>query len=146
MSFATGNPIQITDGGKDISLSGQGLDRPNVIVPDQVYGPKSINTYLTPAAFQCAGSNAACTTFSGQFGNLGRNSVYGPGNITWDMAVSRRFKINERFALAFRSDFFNIMNHANWNNPTTNVTSGTFGQITTFGAPRIIQMSMKLFF
>ena len=146
VSFSTGNPIQITDGGKDISLSGQGLDRPNVIVPDQVYGPKSINTYLNPAAFQCAGSNAACTVFSGQFGNLGRNSVYGPGNITWDMAVSRRFKINERFALAFRSDFFNIMNHANWNNPTTNVTSGTFGQITTFGAPRIIQMSMKLFF
>jgi hypothetical protein len=146
ITFATGNPIQITDGGKDISLSGQGLDRPNVIVPDQVYGPKSINSYLNPAAFICAGSNAACTTFSGQFGNLGRNSVYGPGIIQWDMAVSRRFKINERFALAFRSDFFNIMNHANWNNPTNNVTSGTFGQITTFGAPRIIQMSMKLFF
>jgi hypothetical protein len=38
------------------------------------------------------------------------------------------------------------MNHANWNNPTTNVTSGTFGQITAFGPPRIVQMSMKLFF
>jgi hypothetical protein len=146
VSFSTGNPLQITDGGKDISLSGQGLDRPNVIAPDQVYGERTINTYLTPAAFQCAGSNAACTTFSGQFGNLGRNTIYGPGNITWDMALSRRFKFNERFALAFRSDMFNIMNHANWGNPTTNVTSGTFGQITTFGAPRIIQMSMKLFF
>ena len=37
VSLFTGNPIQITD-GKDISLSGQGLDRPLVIMPDQVYG------------------------------------------------------------------------------------------------------------
>jgi hypothetical protein len=146
VSLATGNPIQVTDGGKDISLSGQGLDRPNVILPDQVYGPRTITTYLTPAAFQCAGSNAACTVFSGQFGNLGRNALYGPGNITWDMAVSRRFKIGERWKVDFRADFFNILNHANWNNPTTNVTSGTFGQITTFGAPRIIQMALKLAF
>ena len=147
VSLSTGNPIQITDGGKDISLSGQGLDRPNVIAADQVYpAQKTLTEYLNPAAFQCAGSNAACTVFSGQFGNLGRNAVYGPGNITWDMAISRKFKMNERWSIAFRSDFFNILNHANWNNPTTNVTSGTFGQITTFGAPRIIQMSMKLFF
>jgi hypothetical protein len=147
VSFSTGNPIQLTVGGKDISLSGQGLDRPYVLLPDQVYGaPKTISQYLNPAAFQCAGSNAACTIFSGQFGNLGRNSIYGPGQINWDMAASRRFQVNERWSISFRADFFNIMNHANWNNPTTNITSGQFGQITTFGAPRIIQLAMKVFF
>jgi hypothetical protein len=145
-SFSTGNPIQITDGGKDISLSGQGLDRPNVILPDQVYGPKALTNYLNPAAFQCAGSNAACTTFSGQFGNLGRNTIYGPGSINWDMALSRKFKLTERWALSFRADFFNILNHANWGNPGNNVTNATFGQITTFGQPRIIQFATKLFF
>jgi hypothetical protein len=146
VSLFTGNPIQITD-GKDISLSGQGLDRPNVILPDQVYGsPKSVLQYLNPAAFQCAGSNAACTVFSGQFGNLGRNSLYGPGQINFDVAVSRQFRIRERYKVEFRSDFFNIMNHANWNNPTASVTSGTFGQIVSFGSPRIIQMALKLNF
>src|SRR5450759_2273797 len=79
ISRFTGNPIQITD-GKDISLSGQNLDRPNVVLPGQVYAsPKAVSAYLNPAAFQCAGSNSACTVFSGQFGNLGRNSLYGPG-------------------------------------------------------------------
>ena len=146
ISFFTGNPIQITD-GKDISLSGQNLDRPNVILPDQVYGsPKSVTTYLNPAAFQCAGSNAACTVFSGQFGNLGRNSVYGPGQRNFDIAVSRRFQFTERWKMEFRSDFFNILNHANWNNPTSSVTSGTFGQIVSFGSPRLIQMAVKLYF
>jgi hypothetical protein len=38
------------------------------------------------------------------------------------------------------------MNHANWNGATTGITSGTFGQITTFGAPRLIQLSMKFFY
>jgi hypothetical protein len=45
-----------------------------------------------------------------------------------------------------RADFFNILNHANWTLGTQNITSGTFGQITTFSSPRIIQMAMKLYF
>ncbi|HTP36613.1 MAG TPA: hypothetical protein VMJ75_30765, partial [Candidatus Acidoferrales bacterium] len=148
IGFVTGNPIQLTDGGKDISLSGQGLDRPNVILPGQTYTVSQSDPplWFNPAAFQCAGSNAACTVFSGQFGNLGRNAVYGPGQITWDMAVSRQLAFHERFKVEVRADFFNIMNHANWNNPTTNITSGTFGEVTSFGAPRIIQMALKLYF
>ncbi len=147
VSLFTGNPIQLSD-GKDISLSGQGLDRPMVILPDQVYSsPRSQVNYFNPAAFQCAGSNAACTTFSGQFGNLGRNSLYGPGQRNFDIAVSRRFAVTERLKVEFRSDFFNVFNHANWNNPGTSLSSGTtFGQVTTFGSPRIIQMAMKLYF
>ena len=93
-----------------------------------------------------SGSNAACTIFSGQFGNLGRNAVYGPGQRNFDVAVSRRFRLTERFKMEFRSDFFNILNHANWNNPVSSITNGTFGQITSFGAPRLIQMAMKLYF
>ncbi len=62
------------------------------------------------------------------------------------MSVSRRFVFSDRYKLEFRSDFFNIMNHANWGNPATGLTSSTFGQITSFGSPRLIQMDMKLFF
>ncbi len=147
IAFVTGNPIQITD-GKDISLSGQGLDRPNVILPEAVHtvANNDPSYWFNPAAFQCAGSNATCTTFSGQFGNLGRNSVYGPGQISWDMSVSRGFKIKEKLNMDLRGDFFNLMNHANANNPTTGISSSTFGEITSFGSPRIVQMSLKLMF
>jgi hypothetical protein len=62
------------------------------------------------------------------------------------MAVSRQFRIRERYKMEFRSDMFNILNHGNWNNPTTSITSATFGQITSFGSPRLIQMSLKMFF
>src|SRR6185437_1466422 len=129
-------------------LSGQNLDRPNVIAPDQVHTvtANDPNYWFNPTAFQCAGSNAGCTVFSGQFGNLGRNSVYGPGTINWDMAVSRRFSFTERWKLDLRSDFFNILNHANWNNPVTSLSSSTFGEVTGFGSPRIVQMALKLNF
>jgi hypothetical protein len=148
ISLYTGNPLQLSIGGKDISLSGQGLDRPSVVAPTQVYsGPANDPSYwLNPAAFVCAGSNAACSVFSGQFGNLGRNAVYGPGTINFDMALTRRFTVGERWKLDLRADFFNVMNHANWNSPGTNTTSSTFGEVTSFSSPRLIQMAMKLYF
>jgi hypothetical protein len=153
ISFVTGNPIQITDGGKDISLSGQGNDRPEVIVPDQVYQrlpPTNNGTYwFNPDAFQCVGNTLLspnCATSTGMFGDLGRNSVYGPGQIQWDMNVNRRFIMKERWKLEFRAEFFNILNHANWSNPSSSITSSTFGQVTGYGGPRIIQMALKLYF
>jgi hypothetical protein len=135
----SGNPIQITD-GKDISLSGQNLDRPNVILPDSVYpSQRSPQEEFNPAAFAYAAA--------GTFGNLGRNSVYGPGRINWDMALSRPFQVRERWKLEIRSDFFNIMNHGNPSNLGTSLSSsGTLGTVTSYTAPRIIQLAMKLYF
>jgi hypothetical protein len=144
ISLFTGNPIQLTDGGKDISLSGQLLDRPQVIAPDQVHTvPQGDPPYwFNPAAF--------AVQAAGTFGNLGRNAVYGPGQINLDMALSRRFAMGERVKLDFRADFFNFLNHANWNNPGLSNQSSTFGEVTTFyqssNTPRIIQMALKLYF
>ncbi len=149
LGLNTGHPIQITD-GKDISLSGQGLDRPNVILPDQTYAVhKTPLEWFNPAAFQCAGSNAGCTVFSGQFGNLGRNAMYGPGQINLDIAFSRQFQLgeHEQRRLELRSDMFNIMNHGNWSGIGTSLSSATtLGQITSFSAPRYIQMAVKAYF
>jgi len=148
IGFGTGNPLQLSDGGKDISLSGQALDRPEVILPDQVFpATKSLAEYFNPAAFACNGSNSTCTVSSGLFGNLGRNAIYGPGYINFDMALSRGFRIGERWKLNLRADMFNMVNHANWGNPGTSITtSSTFGVISSFGSPRYIQMSAKVFF
>jgi hypothetical protein len=110
-----------------------------VVLPDQVYGsPKSLGAWFNPLAF--------AVQPAGTFGNLGRNALYGPGQINWDMSLIRHFRFKERWKLDVRAEFFNIMNHANWNSPTTSNTSSTFGQITGFSTPRNIQLSTKLFF
>jgi hypothetical protein len=71
---------------------------------------------------------------------------HNPGSIQWDMSANRKFQYKERWKLEFRAEFFNIMNHANWNGPSSAVNSSTFGQITSFEGPRLIQMSLKLYF
>jgi hypothetical protein len=140
-NLTSGQTLTLTDGGKDISLSAQLQDRPNVILPGSVYpATKTIHEFFNPAAF--------ATQPTGTFGDLGRDAIYGPGSIQFDAAFSRRFNLKgeSRFKLDFRADFFNIMNHGNWGNPTTSIASSTFGQITSFSAPRNIQMALKLYF
>ncbi|HLJ49751.1 MAG TPA: TonB-dependent receptor [Bryobacteraceae bacterium] len=135
----TGSPLTPTDGTKDISLSGQIKDRPNVVLPNQVYpANQTAQEFFNPLAFSAQAA--------GTFGNVGRGSIMGPGQINFDVAVSRLFPMTERFKLDFRADFFNIMNHGNFNNPTVDSTSSTFGQVTGFTAPRIIQLAMKFIF
>jgi hypothetical protein len=139
IGLLSGQPLTLTDGGKDISLSGQLQDRPNVVQPGSVYpSNQTVLEWFNPAAFAIQPT--------GTFGNLGRDAIYGPGTIQFDVSLSRRFQFRERYRVDFRSDFFNILNHGNWSNPTTSIASGTFGQITTFGSPRQIQLAMKLFF
>ena len=82
VSFFTGNPIQLSD-GKDVSLAGESstgttVDRPNVIAPNLVHTPAAGDPpyWFNPAAF--------AVQPTGTFGNLGRNAVYGPGQIRWD--------------------------------------------------------------
>src|ERR1035438_2490673 len=127
ISLLSGAPLQISDGGVDNSRSGQAADRPNVVSTNVIPATRTVQEWFNQAAF--------AVQPIGTFGNLGRDAVYGPGTIQFDMSLSRRFDIKERFKLDVRSDFFNIMNHANWSNPTASITSGIFGQVTTFGSP-----------
>ncbi len=107
--------------GTDVSLTGETFDRPNVVsgVKSQ---PHTLAAWFNPAAFagSCAlaayAGNPNCEA-PGTFGNAGHDIFHGPGSIQWDMAVSRIFPIKERVRIEFRGDFFNIMNHANWNGP-----------------------------
>ncbi len=149
ISLASGQPFTVTD-GTDVSLTGEGSDRPNV-VPGVQSQPHTLNAWFNTGAFagSCAlaayATNPYCQA-PGTFGNAGRDIFHNPGFIQWDMAASRIFPINERFRTELRGDFFNIMNHANWNGPSAAVNSSTFGQITSFGSPRLIQLALKFYF
>jgi hypothetical protein len=54
---------------------------------------------------------------SGFYGNLGRDTLIGPGVATWDFSLLKDTEISERFRVQFRAEFFNILNHANFNTP-----------------------------
>jgi len=66
----------------------------------------------------------------GALGNTGRNAFRGPGLFNIDLSLSRTFHLpltGERLSVTFRADAFNLLNHANLNNPDPFLDSETFG-------------------
>ncbi len=102
------------------------------------------NQWFNPAAFLAPPNN------SGFAGNLGRDTLPGPGLATWDFSVQKDTRISERLNLQFRAEFFNILNHPNFNTPnavtfTPTGVSPTAGVITsTATTSRQIQFGLKL--
>lgn len=91
---------------------------------------------------------------SGFYGNLGRDTLIGPGLATWDFSTFKTTNISERLALQFRAEIFNLLNRANFNTPnlitfTSSTTgtkvSGTAGAITsTATSSRQVQFGVKV--
>jgi hypothetical protein len=135
-----GNPVTIVSGGS--AFTGVA----NTIRPDLV-GPI---TYLDdPLNWFDASALAASTA---HFGNLGRNVIIGPGFQTVDFSVLKNTKINERLRVQFRTEIFDLFNHANFGQPTR-VFGSTFGQITNTrfptgdsGSSRQLQFALKFIF
>jgi hypothetical protein len=141
-----------------------------------VVNPGNVNNYIklqcfalpvaTPAiAAQCVpfqpggpGNPVLAGTCSNLLGNVGRNSVYGPGLVNVDFSVFKDNyirKISETFNLQFRAEFFNVFNHPNFQAPIDNSTlfngdgssTGGAGLIdATSSDSRQIQFALKVIF
>ncbi len=64
-----------------------------------------------------------------RFGNVGRNTMRGPGVVNTDLSLFRTFKLKERFNLQFRGEAFNLSNTPHFGNPNGNRNSSNFGKI-----------------
>jgi hypothetical protein len=82
------------------------------------------------------------------YGNSGVGVVLGPGQFNWDISLVKLTRVTEKHSLQFRTEFFNALNHAQFNNPGTAIsTPTTFGVITqTSVNPRLIQFALKYLF
>jgi hypothetical protein len=118
-------------------IAGTGIEGQRVNqVSDDVYGEKTLNSYLNRAAFAAPAP--------GTLGNHRNNSIEGPGYWSVDLALSRLVGFRDRQRLELRAEVFNLFNTFNWDNPTTNYDSGSFGRITSMsGNPRIMQFGIK---
>lgn len=102
-------------------------------------GTHTAASWFNPAAFA---TPAAFT-----FGNVGRNSIYGPGRQTLDLALQREFSITEKIKFQIRAEAFNALNHTNLGTPNRFVNTPQFGTITEAATPpREIQLGARLSF
>ncbi len=81
------------------------------------------------------------------FGTLGRNSLVAPGDVNFDLSLEKKTAFfGERLQTAFRAEFFNVLNHAEYNAPSTSINSTLFGMITSTRDPRIGQLALRIMF
>jgi hypothetical protein len=135
-----GFPLNITS-GRDNSFSGQNRDRADFLGGDADLGNSGrphgemVRQWFDTSKFRV---NA-----EGTFGSAGRNILRGPRLFNTNLSLMKDTRLTERIAVQFRAEFFNLFNNVNFRNPTTNVSSGQFGQITQAGDPRILQFALK---
>jgi hypothetical protein len=172
--FSTGFPIQLNQSNGDASLVGSpNTDMPNLVGKVVTLNPRDPNlacsttipaTATTPAIpgtgcyflppglpqsdpNSCTPSGGAfnynCTP--GTFGTANRRFFHGPGFNNTDFGFSKRTVIRENYAFDLRVEFFNIFNHAQFENPSGNISSGNFGVVTKARDPRIGQVSAKFY-
>jgi hypothetical protein len=72
---------------------------------------------------------SAPATPNGTYGDVGRNTIPGPGAFTFDTGVSRKLRIREGKELALRFEAFNVLNHPVLANPTNAMNNANFGRV-----------------
>jgi Carboxypeptidase regulatory-like domain len=164
--FATGFPIQMGEGNPiqagsplcpsdecvgDASLTGSpSTDMPNLAGPVHIHNPRDTTsrTYFDQSAFTgtvCALTPAGVLTGAdcGSFGTANRRFFHGPGINNTDFGISKMIPLNEARHFEIRGEFFNIFNHAQFSNPSGDISSANFGNVTSARDPRIGQVSAK---
>src|SRR5262249_9090164 len=106
----------------------------------QTFNGRTGNYYFNPANFSNAGFPTSAQAIANPavrtYGTLPRNVLRGPGRGNFDLAIAKITPlVKERVKLEIRGEFFNILNHAEFSDPSTSITSGLFGQITSTADP-----------
>jgi len=179
----TGEPLLFYDSSDDISYTNELNDRWNFSGdPSKIHWSATHPLPFYPYDGTPGSTNPACDALAdpgqlsyygcfaapgwtitppntGQFGNMGRNIVYGPGYLDLDFSLSKVFTYGERAKIELRGEFFNILNHPNFAGVDTDLSdgfSGTVGQafytpdiaasnpVVGSGGSRHIQLGAKI--
>jgi hypothetical protein len=140
LSATSGSPINVTLEDDIANIGARSIEqRPNAVGAQYAGAHSLTGLWMNPAAYAIP---AAYT-----FGNLGRNTVIGPGFAQLDFGGYKNFRLTERLGMQFRAEIFNITNRVNFGNPNSDLNSSSFGQISGLaGAPLEAQFGLKVLF
>ncbi len=146
LQASSGHPISASV-GYNISRDQmqQIIERPN-LVPGKSSNPVlgGPDQYFDPTSFELQEP--------GFYGNLGRNTLIGPGFVSVDFSLTKNFAMGGQKSLQFRAELFNVLNRANFGVPlaVVYIPSGrdpSAGRIVnTAGSARQIQIGLKYYF
>ncbi len=143
ITYQSGFPIRVQDQDDtelESSIFFESANTPQVTGQVQFVNPKTTagNYY-----FNIANINDSAL---GTYGNLPHALCCGPAISNTDLVIAKKTRISERWDTEFRSEFYNLYNHTQLENPDGNFSDSTFGQILKARDPRVLQFGLKFFF
>jgi hypothetical protein len=135
----SGAPFTVVNVSNIANAFSAGPLRPNLLHDAMLSSDqRSITQWFDTSAF------AAPAQYT--FGNSPRSGLRGPSYVTTDMTIEKGFGLTERFKLEVRGEFYNALNHANFNIPGFTLGGAGFGVISSAKAPRTTQLAARLSF
>jgi len=144
--FNSGKPFDVVMSSDVAGIGGTQNQRPNVI--GDTHGPQTTEQWFN--------RNAFARPASGTFGNMGRNSLRGPGINKFDLAVFKTFTMRDsKLRWQFRAEMFNAFNHPSFTTIGTSLTTSAtavdpnannFAVVTDTRDARVVQFAIKMNF
>jgi len=139
--WRTGEPFTITNDNALGAFHNLGTALPAELAPGVEVS--RINNFTTADAHRCVQPATPClnkgdfvpSAAQDGFGTLPRNAQYGPHYADTDISLLKKFPIHERITLSIGANAYNVFNKVNFGQPSSDIGSSTFGQITGAVAP-----------
>ena len=137
-------PLIDNDNGSGVSFNtggnGNAFERPDKVAGCDPYANQTKTRFINSACF--------VQPLDGELGNASRVPVFGPDFVNTDFSVIKQFKLPwENMGLNFRTEFFNLFNHAQFGLPVNDSSNPFFGIAqSTVNNPRLVQFALKLTF
>jgi hypothetical protein len=137
-SYFGATPIEIVTGANNLGVASAVGQRPDYTGAPLYLHTNDARQHLNPAAFAIPAA--------GRIGTLGKGSVRGTPITTIDFSLAKNWRFKERYGIQFRTEFFNIFNHTNFNGYDVDTRNQSFGLLNSALAPREIQLGIKFTF
>jgi hypothetical protein len=137
VTLQSGSPFNVVQSGDTQNVEFAGWSRPHLLTTVQAsLEDPDPDLWFNPAAFARS---------TGEYGTSPRNPLVGPGLSTFDLSISKAFRMPfEGHELLFRTEFFNAFNTPQFGQPGGTLGTGTFGRVTSTRIDnRQIQLALK---
>lgn len=149
-NFAGGAPRSLDPHKvRTITIAGvpNALGMPTTLTGNFIFDPSGL---VVPACYPTAFNSTPPPCPNLTYGTLPRNFFRGPRRVNFDLSLEKKTDlIGEKLQVIFRAEFFNILNHTEFQNPAggpQSVFSPQLGQATSTYDPRIGQLSLRFAF
>lgn len=138
-TLESGPPFSVVTLANTTNAFPAGPLRPDLIAnPDLSSDQRSLFHWFDTGAFQ--------SPKGFRFGNSPRNGLRGAPLNTIDLTTAKQFRITERYRADLRAEFYNLLNHANFEVPGHTLGSADFGVVSSARPARTVQLGLRLSF